>query len=61
MPAGRSAHRSNESGFAERGQKLVQVLFRNMAAQGDFRGLERATSIVPRELDESAEAIVTSS
>ena len=44
--------------LAQGGQQLVQVLLGDVAAEGDFRGLQRPTAVVAGELDQRAEAVV---
>ena len=60
VATGRPAHGADEPALAEGREELVQVLLGNVATERDLRRLERAAAIVARELDESAEAVITS-
>ena len=52
---------ADEPGLAKGGQKLVEVLFRDVAAKGDFGRLQRSTTVVSGEFDEGAKAVVAAS
>jgi hypothetical protein len=61
VAAGGAADGADETGLAEGGEELVEVLLGDVAAEGDLGGLERPAAEVAGEFDEGAETVVATS